>query len=203
MINEAPQKKRGTNLTKKGCSNGEREGKLCTEPAKPLLWIPSPWGAAKWDNTVGSQIQERSPPHRGAPHLPWMPSQWGGAAEVKEARRRRQRVGPPAPTWGRQPDNTCWIQHLSDRFCVLRVNQLSITLMYLLMLTKGKHSLVVWALVAIREVMGSSFGFAVFLLFCLALPPGQSTGAAKYYRHDEYTERQRRVMWTAVCFVTI
>jgi len=90
MINEAPQKKRGTNLTKKGCSNGEREGKLCTEPAKPLLWIPSPWGAAKWDNTVGSQIQERSPPHRGAPHLPWMPSQWGGAAEVKEARRRRR-----------------------------------------------------------------------------------------------------------------
>ena len=33
--------------------------------------------------------------------------------------------------------------------------------------------------------MGSSFGFAVFLLFCLALPPGQSTGAAKY---DEYTD---------------
>ena len=147
MINEAPwpPKKRRNKLHQERMQQWrERAGKLCTEPAKPLLWIPSPWGAAKWDNTVGSQIQERSPPHRGAPHLPWMPSQWGGAAEVKEARRRRhQRVGPPAPTWGRQPDNTCWIQHLSDRFCVLRVNQLSITLMYLLMLTKGKHSLVV------------------------------------------------------------
>ena len=117
MINGAPWQKQEEQTSPRKDAAMESEGKLCTAPWKPLSWIPSPWGAAKWDNTVGSQIQERSPPHRGAPHLPWMPSQWGGAAEVKEARRRRQRVGPPAPTWGRQPDSTCWIQHLLQNFC--------------------------------------------------------------------------------------
>ena len=98
MINEAPwqKKKRNKPHQERMQQWREREGKLCTAPGKPLPWIHSPWGAAKRDNTVGSQIQEWSPPHRGAPHLPWMPSSWGGAAEVKEARRscrcRRQRL---------------------------------------------------------------------------------------------------------------
>ena len=148
MINEAPWKKKKEEQTSPRKDAAMERERGSSAPSLRSLWFGSLRRGEQPSGTTPWGARSRSGRRRTGV-LPICLGCLRRGEEQPRSKRPAAAAAAAANGWsaganlGQQPDNTCWIQHLPDRFCVLRVNQLSITLMYLLMLTKGKHSLVV------------------------------------------------------------